>query len=151
VGFVVDKVALGQGFSDYFGFPCQFSFYRLLHTHHLSSGAGTIGQLLADVCSKWTQSHPTPRNSLMELSPSREAANCAATRELPSSLWNPEIHHRIHICPPSVPILSQIDPIHTIPSYLSKIHFNIVYPSTSWSSQWELGNFIIQNTLITNE
>jgi hypothetical protein len=24
VGFVVDKVALGQLFSQYFGFPCQF-------------------------------------------------------------------------------------------------------------------------------
>jgi hypothetical protein len=23
VGFVVDKVALGQVFSEYFGFPCQ--------------------------------------------------------------------------------------------------------------------------------
>jgi hypothetical protein len=33
--------------------------------------------------------------------------------------------------PPPVPILSQIDPIPTIPSYLSKIHFNIVHPSTS--------------------
>jgi hypothetical protein len=30
--------------------------------------------------------------------------------------------------------LSQIDPVHTIPSYLSKIHFNIVHPPTSWSS-----------------
>jgi hypothetical protein len=49
VGFVVDKVALGQVFSEYFGFPCQFSFHRLLHTHHLSSGAGTIGQVVADV------------------------------------------------------------------------------------------------------
>jgi hypothetical protein len=46
VGFVVDKVALGQVFCEYFGFPCQFSFHRLLHNyHHLSSGAGTIGQL----------------------------------------------------------------------------------------------------------
>jgi hypothetical protein len=45
----MDKVALGQVFSEYFVFPCQFSFHRLLHTHRLSSGAGTIGQLVADV------------------------------------------------------------------------------------------------------
>jgi hypothetical protein len=45
VGFVVDKVALGQVFSEYFGFPCQSLFHQLLHNHHcLSSGAGTIGQ-----------------------------------------------------------------------------------------------------------
>jgi hypothetical protein len=31
----------------------------------------------------------------MELSPSREAANCAATQELLSILWNPEVHHRV--------------------------------------------------------
>jgi hypothetical protein len=48
-GFVVDKVALGQVFFEYFSFPCQFSYHRLLHTHYLSSGAGTIGQLVADV------------------------------------------------------------------------------------------------------
>jgi hypothetical protein len=47
--FVVDKVALGQVFSEYFGFPCQSSFLQLLHNHpHLSSGAFTIGQ-------KWPQ------------------------------------------------------------------------------------------------
>jgi hypothetical protein len=39
----------GQVFTEYFGFPSQFSFHRLLHTHHLSSGAGTVGQLVADV------------------------------------------------------------------------------------------------------
>jgi hypothetical protein len=49
VGFVVDKVALRQVFSAYFGFPCQFSFQRLLHTHYLSSGADAIGLLVADV------------------------------------------------------------------------------------------------------
>jgi hypothetical protein len=27
VGFVVDKVALGQVFSEYFSFPCQSSFH----------------------------------------------------------------------------------------------------------------------------
>jgi hypothetical protein len=45
VGFVVDKVALGQVLSEYLGFPCQSSFHQILHNHHyLSSGAGTIGQ-----------------------------------------------------------------------------------------------------------
>jgi hypothetical protein len=28
--FVVDKVALGQVFSEYFGFPCQSSFHKFL-------------------------------------------------------------------------------------------------------------------------
>jgi hypothetical protein len=46
MGFVVDKV-----FSEYFGFPCQFVFHLLLHNrhHHLSSGAGRIGQTVAAV------------------------------------------------------------------------------------------------------
>jgi hypothetical protein len=46
-------MALGLVFSEYFGFPYQFSFHRLLHIHHyhLSSGIGTIGQLVADVLS----------------------------------------------------------------------------------------------------
>jgi hypothetical protein len=57
VRFVVDKVMLGQVFSEYYGFPCQSSFHQLLHNHpHLSSGAGTIDQ-------KWPQYKglsPTP-------------------------------------------------------------------------------------------
>jgi hypothetical protein len=57
VGFVVDKVAPGQVFSEYFGFPCQSSFHRLLHNHHhLSSGASSGRS------TKWTQSHPTKNN-----------------------------------------------------------------------------------------
>jgi hypothetical protein len=48
----VDKVAVGQVFTEFFGFPCQFSFHRLLHTHHhLPSGACTIGQIVTDVSS----------------------------------------------------------------------------------------------------
>jgi hypothetical protein len=46
---MVDKVALGQVFFEYFGFPCQFLFKLLLNTHHRSSGAGTIGQLVGSV------------------------------------------------------------------------------------------------------
>jgi hypothetical protein len=61
VGFVVGNVALGQAFCLYFGFPCQFSFHRLLRIHNLSSGAGIISQLLANVPSGLTISlslHP---------------------------------------------------------------------------------------------
>jgi hypothetical protein len=47
VGLVVDKVALEQVSSEYFEFPCQFSFHQTLH-HHLSSGAGTRGQLVTE-------------------------------------------------------------------------------------------------------
>jgi hypothetical protein len=32
-GFVVDKAALEQVFSEYFGFPCQ-SFRQFLHHHN---------------------------------------------------------------------------------------------------------------------
>jgi hypothetical protein len=48
VGFVVGKAALGQDFSEYFSYPCQFSFHQLLHIHP-SSRDGTISQLVADV------------------------------------------------------------------------------------------------------
>jgi hypothetical protein len=53
-------------------------------------------------------------HSLMELSRFLEAANYAATQELPSILWNPKVHYRVHKSPLLVPILSQIDPIHPI-------------------------------------
>jgi hypothetical protein len=39
----VNKVALGQVFSEYFGFPCQSLFHQFLHNqHHILSGAGKI-------------------------------------------------------------------------------------------------------------
>jgi hypothetical protein len=62
VTFLMDKVSLGQVFSEHFGFLCQFSFHRLLHTH-LSSGAGTIGQLVADVPSGLSLPHPPPQEN----------------------------------------------------------------------------------------
>jgi hypothetical protein len=56
-------------------------------------------------------------------------------RKFAAILRNPKVHHRVHKSPPLVPIMSQFDPVHTIPS---KIHFNIVHPPMSSSSHWSL-------------
>jgi hypothetical protein len=49
----------------------------------------------------------------MEQSPSWEANWSPASQEIPRILWNPKVRYRIHKCAAPVPILSQINPVHT--------------------------------------
>jgi len=80
----------------------------------------------------------------MEHVPSWEADRYAYSQEFHQILWNPTAHFRIHKCPPTVPILSQLYPVHTTTPYLLKTHLTIIVFSTSGSPHWCLFHTFLQ-------
>ena len=62
----------------------------------------------------------------------------SANPEISRILWNPKVHYRFHTCSPPVPMLCQLDTVHTSTSYFLKIHLNIILSSMPGSSKWSL-------------
>jgi hypothetical protein len=67
------------------------------------------------------------RTNSMQLSPSWKLIICSATQEFLWILWNLKAHLCFHNSLPLIPIPSQMNPAHTTPSYLSKIHFATIF------------------------
>jgi hypothetical protein len=63
----------------------------------------------------------------MKQSPSEEASGFSDSQEIPHIIWNPKVHYRVYKCPPPLPIMSQLDPVHTPISHFQKMHLNIKF------------------------
>jgi len=63
----------------------------------------------------------------MEQSPSAEANSCQTSQEISRLLLNPKVHYHGYKNPLFVPILSQMNPVHTLPPFFLKIYSNVIY------------------------
>ena len=72
----------------------------------------------------------------MEESPSSEANWFTASQEILRLLWNLKVHCHIHKDVPPVPIMSELDLVHTPTSHFLKIHLHIILPSMPGSPKW---------------
>ena len=76
-------------------------------------------------------------------SPSWGAISSLINQKISSILWNLEVHYHCHKSPPFVqmqfmPSWSSASSVHTFPSCLFKIYFNITHPAMLRSSKWSL-------------
>ena len=109
----------------------RYSVARVIHPNPPQSR-------LPSYCCAWTVAYllTSLLSNAIQHSPSWEANRFSAKQKIPRIWWNPKVHYRIHKCQPPVPILNQIDPVHTLLPDFLKIHLNIIFPSTPGSHKW---------------
>jgi hypothetical protein len=86
-------------------------------------------------CQLWLLLTHDRLNDFMRSCLSLEAKNSSATQEILDSWRNPKVRKFwcLHKSLPLVPILSEMNPYHTLPLYFFMIHFNIITQYASWT------------------
>ena len=67
-----------------------------------------------------------------------ETNRFSTSQEISHILGNPKVHYDFHKCPPPIPILSQLHPVHNLKLYFLKVYLNIIFPSTPGPPKWSL-------------
>jgi hypothetical protein len=81
----------------------------------------------------WPTDRPASQTNSMEQSLSWEVNSRSTSQDIPWLLWNPKAHYCVHKSLPLVPILSQMNAVHSFPPYFSKINSNIIQTSHTFS------------------
>jgi hypothetical protein len=62
--------------------------------------------------------------------------NNSSTSQIPSILWDPNLHHRVHNSPSLLPILSQMNPTHNLPpTRNSQLHNSCPSANINWVAE----------------
>jgi len=62
----------------------------------------------------------------MEQTPLCKASSSTVRQEIPHTLWKLKVLHYLHNSPPSVPMLSQINPVVPL-TYFFKVNLNTIF------------------------